>query len=215
MMEKSAQPGEEGGGCTIPTIAYEVVVYATAERADTLPLFLLYPMYSVYILGCTETVFKEKHGVWNPMPELTITSPHIDFKVDFITFTMGDPMPESTLNLCQRRLYPPVRDYEFSLCTLVTTDQNSGTRYTVGTVPRYLPLPGIPSRSPLTRRSVGLLLVVDFGGMVHTRTFSKNRSGPGTRKCRDSTLYELYHPWHYTVTVQKAKQKKKKSSFQN
>ena len=48
MMEKSAQAGG-GGGCTRPppftisTVTYKVVVYATAERADTLPLFLLYP----------------------------------------------------------------------------------------------------------------------------------------------------------------------------
>jgi hypothetical protein len=54
MMEKSAQPGE-GGGCTptpfhysISTITYKVVVYAPAERADTLPPILLYPnMHSV------------------------------------------------------------------------------------------------------------------------------------------------------------------------
>ncbi len=32
----------------ISTLTYKVVVYALAERADTLPLFLLYPyMYSV------------------------------------------------------------------------------------------------------------------------------------------------------------------------
>jgi hypothetical protein len=42
-----------GGGArppsfSISTITYKVVVYATAERADTLLLFLLYPyMYSV------------------------------------------------------------------------------------------------------------------------------------------------------------------------
>ncbi len=55
MMEKSAQPGE-CGGCTptlfhyiYSTITYKVVVYAPAEWADTLPLFLLYPyMYSVF-----------------------------------------------------------------------------------------------------------------------------------------------------------------------
>jgi hypothetical protein len=51
-MEKSAQPGENGG-CTpnpftISTVMYKVVVYAPAERADTFPLFLLYSyMYSV------------------------------------------------------------------------------------------------------------------------------------------------------------------------
>jgi len=33
---------------TITTTTYKVVVYAPAERVDTLPLFLLYPyMYSV------------------------------------------------------------------------------------------------------------------------------------------------------------------------
>ncbi len=41
MRVKSAQAGEGGG-------TYKVVVYAPAERADTLPLFLLYPyMYPV------------------------------------------------------------------------------------------------------------------------------------------------------------------------
>jgi hypothetical protein len=50
MMEKSAQPGAGGGGgvarppsFTLSTITYKVVMYAPAERADTLSLFLLYP----------------------------------------------------------------------------------------------------------------------------------------------------------------------------
>ncbi len=47
MMEKLAQIGE-GGVCTPTrftksTITYKDVVYAPAEGADTLPLFLLYP----------------------------------------------------------------------------------------------------------------------------------------------------------------------------
>jgi hypothetical protein len=51
MMVKLAQPGEGGGAghppFTLSTITSKVVVYAPAERADTLPLFLLYPyMYS-------------------------------------------------------------------------------------------------------------------------------------------------------------------------
>ncbi len=53
MMEKLAQAGERGGArpppFTVPSITYKVVVYAPAERADALPLFLLYPfMYSVF-----------------------------------------------------------------------------------------------------------------------------------------------------------------------
>jgi hypothetical protein len=49
MMEKMAQAGEGIGRCTpLPpftqfTITYKVAVYAPAERADTLPLFHLYP----------------------------------------------------------------------------------------------------------------------------------------------------------------------------
>jgi hypothetical protein len=56
-----------------------------------------------------ETEFKEKHGVWDPMLELTmtITSPYVHSRVDSNTFTMGigqpyarvdlNPTPESTL----------------------------------------------------------------------------------------------------------------------
>jgi hypothetical protein len=39
------------------------------------------------------------------MPEFTITSPYVHVRVDSNTFTMGNPMPESTLSLCQSRLY--------------------------------------------------------------------------------------------------------------
>ncbi len=34
------------------------------------------------------------------MPKLTITSPYVHSRVDSNTFTMGNPMPESTLTLC-------------------------------------------------------------------------------------------------------------------
>jgi hypothetical protein len=52
MMEKSAQPGTDGGCTPSPFysiyITIKVVVHAPAERADTLPVFLFYPyMYSV------------------------------------------------------------------------------------------------------------------------------------------------------------------------
>jgi hypothetical protein len=57
MMEKSAQPGEGLGGGVhahplslyLPLYVYKDVVYALADRADTLPLFLLYIyMFSVF-----------------------------------------------------------------------------------------------------------------------------------------------------------------------
>ncbi len=55
MLVKSAQPGEGGGLNALPLSLYlpsraKVAVYAPAERAVTLPLFLLYPyMYSVQV----------------------------------------------------------------------------------------------------------------------------------------------------------------------
>jgi hypothetical protein len=66
---------------------------------------------TIFPRGKPEAESIEKHGVWDPIPELTITSPYVHSRVDSITFTMGNPMPESTLTLCQRRLYPPVRDF--------------------------------------------------------------------------------------------------------
>jgi hypothetical protein len=39
----------------------------------------------------------------------------VDSRVDSNAFTMGNPMSETTLTLCQSRLYPPVRDFGFGL----------------------------------------------------------------------------------------------------
>jgi hypothetical protein len=36
--------------------------------------------------------------MWDPMPELTITAPYVRSRVDSNTFTMGNLMPDSTLN---------------------------------------------------------------------------------------------------------------------
>ncbi len=38
------------------------------------------------------------------MPGLTLISPYVHSRVDSSTFTIGHPMPESTLTLCQRQL---------------------------------------------------------------------------------------------------------------
>ncbi len=42
----------------------------------------------------TEAESKEKHGLCDPMPELTITSPYVHSGVDSTTFTTDNPMPE-------------------------------------------------------------------------------------------------------------------------
>ncbi len=50
MTKKSAQAGE-GGGCTPTTVHYtyhHVQSFGVRWRADTLPLFLLYPLYVLY-----------------------------------------------------------------------------------------------------------------------------------------------------------------------
>jgi hypothetical protein len=52
MMEKSTLAGEGGGASPPPftlfTITYKVVVYAPAERADTLPLFHRHSICSLW-----------------------------------------------------------------------------------------------------------------------------------------------------------------------
>jgi hypothetical protein len=42
-------------------------------------------------------------------------TPFVHSTVDSTTFTMDNPMPESTLTLCQIRLYATVPDYGFGL----------------------------------------------------------------------------------------------------
>ncbi len=49
------------------------------------------------------------------MPKLSITSPYVHARVDSNTFTMGNPMPESTLTLCQSRPYSGTLDLAFGL----------------------------------------------------------------------------------------------------
>ncbi len=49
----------------------------------------------------TEANPKGKHCVWDPTPELTISSPFVHSNVDSNTSTMGNPKPEWTFTLCQ------------------------------------------------------------------------------------------------------------------
>ncbi len=44
--------------------------------------------YGISVL-LSEAKFEEKHRVWDPMPELTITSPYVHSRVDSNTFIMG------------------------------------------------------------------------------------------------------------------------------
>jgi hypothetical protein len=59
------------------------------------------------VLIKTEAESKEKHGVWDLMPELK--SPFVDSRMDSNTCTMGNPKPESTLSLSQRFRIRPLK----------------------------------------------------------------------------------------------------------
>ncbi len=56
---------------------------------------------------------QRKTWCMGPFAGFDYNSPYVPSRVDSNTFTMGNPMPESTLTLCL--LYPPVRDFGFSL----------------------------------------------------------------------------------------------------
>ncbi len=56
-----------------------------------------------------EAESKGKHGVWDPMPGLTVTSPYADSN----TCNMGNPMPESSLSPSQGiRIWPQYNMFE-------------------------------------------------------------------------------------------------------
>ncbi len=61
---------------------------------------------------------KEKHGVWDPLPELTINSPYVHSRVDSNTFTMGkQPYARVDINRMPELTLSPVRDFGFGLWT--------------------------------------------------------------------------------------------------
>jgi hypothetical protein len=83
---------------------------------------LLFEVYKTSFLipySKSEAESKE-HGLWDPMPELTITHlmlPPKSTPTHFPCATLW--MPESNLTLCQSRLFPPVKDFGFGLCSKV------------------------------------------------------------------------------------------------
>jgi hypothetical protein len=71
-----------------------------------------------------EAESKEKHGMWDPMPELTITSPYVDSRVDSST------VPWATLRHTVKRVDEVVRHPH-----LVTQDQNTQVSNKVTDIP--------------------------------------------------------------------------------
>jgi hypothetical protein len=88
----------------------------------------------------TEAACKENHGVryqegfMGPSAgvEYNLTLCPLQSRPQHICY--GHLMPESTLTLCQSRLYPPVRDFVFDLCTLYSVQCSvhclSGRKFT-------------------------------------------------------------------------------------
>ncbi len=64
-------------------------------------------------LALAETVFKEKHGVWDSIGILQYAGVgyNLTSRVDSNTCTMVHGQPYARIDLNQRRLYLPVRDF--------------------------------------------------------------------------------------------------------
>ncbi len=67
---------------------------------------VVYYNYAASCVSSCEAESREKHGVWDSMPELTITSPYVHSRDDSLTFAMGNPLPESTLTPCRVDFIP-------------------------------------------------------------------------------------------------------------
>jgi len=65
------------------------------------------PFFREFRVIQTEVESKEKHDVCYPMPELTISSPYVHSRIDSNTFTMDNPMSESTVTQSLRVDFNP------------------------------------------------------------------------------------------------------------
>ncbi len=72
------------------------------------------PKMNEAMLFSTQRKRATSNSIWDPVPELTITSPYVHSRVNSYTCT-----PWATL--CQSRLFSPVRDFGFALCLMITS----------------------------------------------------------------------------------------------
>ncbi len=77
--------------------------------------YVLYNKYNSQIVIIKGIWIQRETWCMGPNAGVDLTSPYVVSRVDTNTFTMGNPLPESTLTLCQSRLYRPVRDEKFGL----------------------------------------------------------------------------------------------------
>ncbi len=107
----SYPPLTAGYSCTLPplTAGYSSTLLRLPRAIPTtLPhqIFIRY-QHGSFFQSSSEAESREKHGVCDPMPELTTVQPHFMSTPEstLTHFTMDNLMPESTLTLCQSRLY--------------------------------------------------------------------------------------------------------------
>ncbi len=62
---------------------------------------------------------------WDPLLELTITSPYVHSRVDSNTFTLGNSMPESILNLLYARVDFTPQSGTLDLASELSTAENT------------------------------------------------------------------------------------------
>jgi hypothetical protein len=86
-------------------MSFVFVRYSHAADLPTTGYIYFYLFWRERITKQRPNIKKNKvYGRWS-----TIASPYVHCRVDSTTFTMGNPMPESTLSLCQSRPYPYAR----------------------------------------------------------------------------------------------------------
>ncbi len=109
------------------TVLYMHILTFNLQKPNYLLLIMsswfIYYLMSIYLslfvkfsLGPNP---RKKLGDWDPVSRSWHLT-YVESRIDSYTFIIGNgnPMPESTLTLCQSRHYSPVRDLGFGLCSL-------------------------------------------------------------------------------------------------
>ncbi len=78
-------------------------------------VYYTFPCFCLHVQRPNPKKNKMCMGPYDGVDYSLTNSPYVHSRVDSNTFTMDNPMPESTLTLCQVPFYPTVRDFGFGL----------------------------------------------------------------------------------------------------